>query len=1051
MDRASLTTFFDALKSESIPPLVGADPSNEQISEAMRAVGFVEERLVDCVAVGVGFVQLGDEATATAAFGLADQWFEVWGSYQAHGIRWPFSSLQGNPFYEAARFALEHRPDRHEAAVRWMEWAQELNPRVDHFVDMHARLLLAVGRRDEAVEMVARHRGRYADAPDLAELYAQLGDALDSVELDYTADAERELIAKQIKLDTREYILGRSPQWPQHAHSYTPVFNALLAACVPNDHPMMLRLLSALGHRDGSWLSSFVQSYLHPLANVPEAVALALKFVEPAGFVGWELVTRAFPSGAGDHWIEGVWSYLDGFGPRESFVERGWEQVEQRRMQFAALLKPVDPDWTTRMQALIKTASSHAMRDLLPLMDDTEVHLVAAIEAWLQDRVGSKRTARIAAWLRGEAEFDDSLLVSLPRKRTHDDGFPGDPRSWRSLPDDAFFRRLTRLATEFEVNSVLVELERRQLDVSRIREVPDCISVVGQIEILLDRVESEERLELGAEYEEEAPDTEDWKLAPIRRAMGRALTELVSEHPEAARRAITRISQRLYGSGTELFLRGLQLLASVAPGVHRDWILQHSSPKPVREWVLEWIGDDPKALEWARERLEGKQRELALLVCARQLDGNSLTALQAGFAELPKQRWELGEALSVLDPDFTKRAAFEKRASQTSVTLLRKGQSLPMLKWAGGDALSATVSTHLQELIVRGVRQRREASALIAQLDSKSQQDLAHACYVGARPKFKTFLPELLVPFGDARLADALAADVLAIDTKVEHQDFVDRIRRAAELTELLVGMKATPQLVRLGGRVWADELRDVIFKHIRAEDTDRSPQTVDFAWLFGVWSAGAWWSPHEWPFEPTLARKLLWDDGTDLLVFDDQGGFRTLAGDERKPDQVRLAQTRPERVPKAVRSNPLKQNDVRETPDDPDLEFWSECEGHRVERAKMRGFLLRRGWRVGAIDREMICESFFWEVPRLGQGVELRFTYADAEQEYLRSVVFYRLGTAHRPRYFPKGDYLTTEFDEPPLKLGEVNPMLFHHAVAAVRAVMKAGTGFDPDWRNRY
>ena len=76
-----------------------------------------------------------------------------------------------------------------------------------------------------------------------------------------------------------------------------------------------------------------------------------------------------------------------------------------------------------------------------------------------------------------------------------------------------------------------------------------------------------------------------------------------------------------------------------------------------------------------------------------------------------------------------------------------------------------------------------------------------------------------------------------------------------------------------------------------------------------------------------------------------------------------------------------------------------------------MRSTLRRRGWRIGAIDREEIYESFYKEVPALSQGVELSFRhkYNDHGNVVLLRLAFYRMGTAHRPRDFPKGDYLQT------------------------------------------
>lgn len=1033
MDRSSLTTLFDALRTEPMPELIGGEPTPEQVHSGMLDVYRVEEQLVHSVAVGVGFRDLGDLAAAGSAFDLAGQWFEVWASFRAHGISVPFSSLPGTPFYEAARFALEHRPERHEAAVRWMAWAQEINPRIDHFIDVHARLLLALDRRDEALVMVARHRARYPES--LGELYASLGDELDEVTLDYAADVERELVARRIQLETRDYILGRAEAWPEHAWTHTPVFEALLAACVPDDHPMMLRLLRALGEDDGRQLRSFVQSYLHPLAKLPEAVRLALHFLESSGFEGWELVRRTIAEPE-DHWVEGAWAYLDSCGPREPVVELAWRHFEERPTDVAAFLRPVDPAWADRIRAYLETAKPWEAQRLIPLLpaDASRTAFLQMVTAWLQEHLPPHRAQRIAAWLRGETEEDeDALLQDL--RPVH--SFPGDPRSWRTLPDDDLFRRLTRLATEFDVHAVLVALERQGLPVEEVTQLTRAISVEKQIELLLEHVSRFADLELDEPVIEQPP--------------GRALTRLVREQPSAARRTLSRVKARPYGHGIDLFLRGLKLLSAVAPEVHRDWILEQDSPERVREWVLDWIVSDAAALEWARPRLDGGQRELALLICARRRDEASLAALRTGFAEIPSLRWELGEALATLDATFVTRAAFEDRASapETKAKLMKKGRSLPSLRWASGDASSAAVSAHLCELVARGVGERQEAAALIALLDGPSQRDLAHALYTGARAKFAGAIPRLVAPYGDERLADDIAADVITLDAKVEHERFMERIEHALELTRVLVTMGAKPQLARLGATVWDQQLRDLIFDHVTLEDTDRAPSSVDFAWLFGVWSAGAWWSLEDWPFEPKLARRLLWDDGAQPLTWDD--GFRALDGTEVHPAKVRLARTRPGVRPKAVRRNRLRQLEERTRPENPESDHWDECEGHRVAHDQMRRLLRRRGWRVGAIDREMIYESFYWEVPRLGQGVELNFTYAGDRDETLRGLTFYRLGTAFRPRDFPKGDYLATQLDAPPLTLGEVDELFFHHAVSAVRAVMEAGSGFDPEWKNRY
>ncbi len=992
MDQATLTPLLDALRAESIPACFEGPPTPEQLHAGMLDVFRIEERLVDCVAVGIGFVQLGDVEAARPAFELAGRWFDVWDCFRQHGMKVPLSTLPGTPFYEAARFVLAHEPERHEDAVRWMAWAQSLSPRIDTFLEVYARLLVSVGRADEAVEKVARHRRRYPEDEALHAFASEFQDALDAVAFDDEAEVERRLVDRQIQKETRDYILGRAPSWPKGAWTYMPVCEALLDALIPDDHPMMRRLLSALGENDGRELGNFVEAYMHPLANLPEAVRQTLQFVEPAGYRGWELVRRVLPSSPGDHWFEGAWSYLDGFGAREDFVDRAWAAFEDQRTEYAALLRSVDPQWTERALGYLEGASATGSacrmpdwqaKELLQLLDPT--HLVAGyvqlVTQWLLENV-SPRAERIAKWLSGEGRDDaERLLHSL---RVKDPQFPGDVRSWRMLPANDFFRRATRLSCTFNVDAIRVELERRGLPVWEVGQLWGYISTPGMIELLLGEFDREERF-FGIDPEEDAdldwsevPEEEEYRLPPIQRRLGRALVALVKASPTGAQRALTRIAKQPHGHGTELFLRGLALLASIAPDVHREWILAQKSPRAVRDWVLAWAATDPDALTWAHRRLDSKratrpETDLALLLCARKRDETSLDAMTKAYRDRPPLRAELGEALAYLDPAFITRAAYEKRAAAHTgkrATLLRKGCALPELKWASGDVLDDAVVRYLVHLVAKGVGERHHASALVALLDPKDQAALAHALYEGAQKKAKqSYVPAFVLPFADARLAPALAEDVLDADEKVQHRDYLERIALAEDLLRALVALGAKKELEQLAPKIWNEGLRTILRAHVE------------------------------------------------------------MAG----PDPAEVVPASGER------------------PEDPAAEHWDACLGHRVGHKRMRSLLRRRGWRVGAIDREMIYESFYREDPRIEQGVELRFRFADDDEEILLGLTFYRLGTAYRPRDFPKGDYLATEFTEPPLKLGEVQPMFFHDAVSAVRAVMKTGSGFDPEWQNRY
>ncbi|MFK8004202.1 MAG: hypothetical protein AB8H86_31845, partial [Polyangiales bacterium] len=1043
----------------------------DELGEAMLRALEVEERLVDCVAVGVGFVQLGDPDAARRGFQLATRWFDVWASYRAHGVRTGLSSLSGTPYYEAARFVLEYSEvsDASGAlslhnAVRWMEWAQELSPRVGPFIAVHARLLILLERREEAVRMVARHRRRYHDDKALDALADEFATELKYVVFDDAQVVEARLIASNIEKKTRDYILGHAPTWPKNAWTYAPVFEALLEANIPNEHPMMCRLLSALGQDDGRELRAFVESYLQPLDEVAEAVRRALRFVEAAGFEGWELVRRVLASSS-EHWIEGVWSYLDEYGPRASFVERAWTAFEEEDggPEFAALSRTVDPAWTERVHAYLENAPDWQAKELIQQMEPGALveGYRQLVSRWLEDHTG-KRAQPIVAWLSGAAvEDEDALLASL-KMSTH--SYPGDVRNWRMLPSDEFFRRATRLSCAFDLNSIRVELGRRQLALVDVVQLQGFISLDGQIELMLEDLERAEQSfgtyddEVGEPAGDELSDEVEYRLPPIRRRLGRVLTQLVIDHPAVAQNVLTRVLRRAYGTGLSLFLRGLELITHAAPEVHREWILTQKGPRAVRNWVFDWTASNPDALTWAQESLGSAQHEIALVVFARRRSVTNLDALTAGYADYPELRVELGEALAALDASFVTRAAFETRAAAYSGkhrSPLRKGRKLPSLRWVGDDLLDEGTRRYLLHLIATS--QPGQASALIARLNTEDQRTLAYTLYSGAKTKPKlNVIPSLVLPFGDQRLAACFATDILDADMKGEHMKYKRRIAWAKRLLLGLASLGAKDELTKLAPRIWNDDLRSLLLEHVELEATDRAPSKVDFAWLFGAWAGGAWWVPAEWPFTSKLARSLLWHDGVQALLFND--GFRTFSGATVEPEQVRLAHEVPTAsglVPTSIRRNLIRQLEPRESPRDPAARAWAGCLGHNVGLSAMRKSLRRRGWRVGALDREMIYESFYWEVPRISQGVELSFQYgglaADGEEaRTMLSLTFYRLGTACRPRDFPKGDYVATEFRDGPLTLGEVNPIFYHHGLAAVRAVMDAGSGFDPEWQNR-
>ncbi len=269
MDQATLTPLLEALRAESIPACFEGPPTPEQLHAGMLDVFRVEERLVDCVAVGIGFLQLDDVEAARPAFELAGRWFEVWDCFRKHGMKVPFSSLPGTPFYEAARFVLAHEPERHEDAVRWMAWAQELSPRIDTFLEVQARLLVSVGRADEAVAKVARHRRRYPEDEALHAFASEFQDALDAVAFDDEAEVGQQLVDRQIQEETRGYILGRAPSWPKNAWTYMPVCEALLVSLIPHYHPMLRRLLSPLLLNACLELFFFLLFYIPLLALLP--------------------------------------------------------------------------------------------------------------------------------------------------------------------------------------------------------------------------------------------------------------------------------------------------------------------------------------------------------------------------------------------------------------------------------------------------------------------------------------------------------------------------------------------------------------------------------------------------------------------------------------------------------------------------------------------------------------------------------------------------------------------------------------------------------------
>ncbi|MEM7604112.1 MAG: hypothetical protein AAF411_02045 [Myxococcota bacterium] len=581
---------FEVLRAVGLPPLLEKKPSISVWRECARNYPALETQIQGLIACAHVFDDHDDALCAREALDRLQRWIAVRTNYRKFGLPGhSHSTITQGHLYHAAAAALSRAPELHEEAVGWIEWAQSLGPRNSACVNVHARLLFALGRRDEGLQLVARYRRRYADHEEMRELYETHKDALDAVQFNDARNVRIAMMKRGATIKDVNYIVGRIDQIPPYLMTPSMILDALIEAIIPDDHAMMRRLLVAVGKRDESEHIRHFLKYTEELSPVPETVIRALRFAEGTGHQGWELIVKALPEDPPSHWIEGAWAYLDGFGPRESFMLPMYEAALGTTPQLIEMAKHADPDWQRIRDRLdrVEPTLAQKLAPYLPNAILTSLYLRLA-EEWLETHVPEGASA-IAAWLRGEDTDEDVLLGPLLDKPGKKPAFTGAPSKWKRMPEGELGRRAGMLAAQFDPREGRTLVARLRVDPERLAISPRLVSRPVELMVLLEA--RAKRLRHGAlvtppAATERTPEAES--THPETRAVrtNQRLEHLFLRHPEAAKRATSWFLRQAGGPHDDALIRALKYMTDLAPETYGDWV---GGLKPRRKRLREWI------------------------------------------------------------------------------------------------------------------------------------------------------------------------------------------------------------------------------------------------------------------------------------------------------------------------------------------------------------------------------------------------------------------------------------------------------------------------------